>query len=279
MSDSSNFAVLVVSCDKYADMWEPFFHFFRLFWRDCPYKVYLSTNVMNPEIENVTVLDCGFSSDWSSELSAAIKRIPEKNIILFLEDYFIREKVDNAELKSYLDYFEVSGAAYMKLGCFSSKYNQLWPYKIIKDFPRVGKISKDAKYLVCLQLTLWDKSFLESLLMAGESPWQFEINGSRRGEKTNRDFLCVRESRLRFDVHGPIVYLCGAITKGVLMRDAVRMASKHGVKLDLTARPVESGFQEIQRRIRISMPLTVRHGLDFLSSRIARALNLFKKSG
>jgi hypothetical protein len=268
MSEPKDIAVLVVSCDRYADMWDPFFDFFRLFWSDCPYKVYLSTNIKTPKLENVTVLNTGSSSDWSSELSTAISQIPEKNIILFLEDYFIREKVDNSELKSYIDFFEVSGAAYMKLGCFSSKYNELWPYETVNAFSKVGKIDKSAKYLVCLQLTLWDKSYLQTLLVPGESPWQFEINGSRRSEKSNRDFLCVKESKFRFDVHGPIVYLCGAITQGVLMRDAIRMAKKYKIKIDLTARPVESIGQEIVRRIRIGLPMPVRHGLDFLTSRI-----------
>jgi len=269
MKDSGNFAVLVVSCDRYADMWEPFFRFFRMFWKDCPFKIYLTTNFKTPDISGVTVLNSGFESDWSSELASALRRIPEKNIILFLEDYFIREIVDEAELKSYLEYFSESGAAYMKLGCFSSKYNELWPYKTLKNFPKVGIIEKSAKYLVCLQLTLWEKSFLESILVPGESPWQFEINGSRRCEKTRRDFLCVKESKFRFDVHGPIVYLCGAVTQGVLMRDAIRMGSKYGVKIDLDARPVETRFQEIRRRIRIALPMTVRHGLDYLSSRFS----------
>jgi len=269
MKDSGNFAVLVVSCDRYADMWEPFFRFFRMFWKDCPFKIYLTTNFKTPDISGVTVLNSGFESDWSSELASALRRIPEKNIILFLEDYFIREIVDEAELKSYLEYFSESGAAYMKLGCFSSKYNELWPYKTLKNFPKVGIIEKSAKYLVCLQLTLWEKSFLESILVPGESPWQFEINGSRRCEKTRRDFLCVKESKFRFDVHGPIVYLCGAVTQGVLMRDAIRMGSKYGVKIDLDARPVESRFQEIRRRIRIALPMTVRYGLDYLSSRFS----------
>jgi hypothetical protein len=268
MSEPKDIAVLVVSCDRYSDMWEPFFEFFRLFWSDCPYNVYLSTNVLSPNINGVTILNTGNSSDWSTELTKAISSIPEKNVILFLEDYFIREKVDNYELKSYIDYFIKSGAAYMKLGCFSSKYNELWPYTVISSYPKVGRIDKSAKYLVCLQLTLWDKDYLKTLLVPGESPWQFEINGSRRSENSGRDFLCVKENRFRFDVHGPVVYLCGAITQGVLMRDAIRMANKYNIKIDLTARPIESKFEEIVRRIRIGLPMPVRHGLDFIKSRI-----------
>ncbi|HOS48121.1 MAG TPA: hypothetical protein PLG57_05765 [Bacteroidia bacterium] len=268
MNNSKDYAVLVVSCDRYSDMWEPFFDFFKLFWSNCPFNVYLSTNYKTPNIDNVSVLNCNFSSDWSSELLSVIEKIPEKNIILFLEDYFIREKVDNDVLMSYLDCFNDRKAAYMKLGCFSSKYNELWPYKTLDSNPKVGVIDKTAKYLVCLQLTLWDKSFLKELLIKGESPWQFEINGSRRCEQSDREFLCVKESKFRLDVHGPIVYLCGAITQGVLMRDAIRMAAKYGVNIDLTARPIESRSQEIARRIRIGLPMPIRHGLDFLKSRI-----------
>ena len=268
MINNNDFAVLVVSCDRYEDMWNPFFAFFNKFWNDCPFKVYLTSNTKKINIEGITVLDTGFVSDWSSELADALDKIPEKNIILFLEDYFIKERVDNSVLNEYLNYFVESQSAYMKLGCFSSKYNELWPYKVADDFNKVGIIDKSAKYLICLQLTLWDKSFLRSILKKGESPWQFEIEGSKRSALTNRNFLCIKESKFRFDVHGPIVYLCGAVTQGVLMRDAIRMAEKHEVKIDLTARPIETRVQEIFRKIKISLPMSVRHVLSFLNSRI-----------
>lgn len=265
---NSDFAILIISCDRYADMWSPFFNFLNLYWPDCPYKIYLSTNFKSPQIENVNVLNSDLNGDWSAELLINLKKIPEKNIIMFLEDYFLREKVNNNNLKYYLDYFLNRKPAYMRLGCFGSKYNEIWPYKLAEDSKLIGVIEKNAKYLICTQVTVWEKVFLENLLIEGESPWQFEIEGSKRASNSNREFLCVKENKWKFNVHGPIVYLCGAVTQGVLMRDAIRMAKRENFEIDLIARPIETPAQEILRRIRIALPMAIRHSLDFVKSRI-----------
>lgn len=41
---AADVAVVVASCDAYADLWEPFFRLFRRYWPDCPYPVYLGSN-------------------------------------------------------------------------------------------------------------------------------------------------------------------------------------------------------------------------------------------
>ncbi len=43
---NSELAILVCSCDKYADVWEPFFKLFFKFWPDCPYPIYLLSNYL-----------------------------------------------------------------------------------------------------------------------------------------------------------------------------------------------------------------------------------------
>jgi len=46
-------AVLVVSCDKYADLWPPFFQLFLRFWPECPFSVYLISNQKGPAYHDV----------------------------------------------------------------------------------------------------------------------------------------------------------------------------------------------------------------------------------
>ena len=37
-------SILVCSCDKYEDLWNPMFGMFFKFWEDCPLNIYLMTN-------------------------------------------------------------------------------------------------------------------------------------------------------------------------------------------------------------------------------------------
>ena len=41
---SSKLAILMLSCDKYSDLWDDFFNLKERFWPDCPYHCYLATD-------------------------------------------------------------------------------------------------------------------------------------------------------------------------------------------------------------------------------------------
>lgn len=270
MMKTGNTSVLVISCDRYSDLWKPFFAFFDRFWPDCPFPVCLSTNHKVHESQKVKTLACGFESDWSTELLSVIDNVPGKYILVFLEDYFLREPVNTAFVNDAVNFMLKNEGDFMKLTCFPSKYNRLWPYIRDKNDKRFARIRTGAKYEVCLQVALWNKQFLKDLLRKGESPWQFEVYASKRAAAGNAKCFCVVENKFSSGVHGPVNHLCGAVTRGVLMRDAIRMGRKYQIDIDLHARPVETILQEIKRRLRIAMPLSVRHVLDFASSRVNR---------
>jgi hypothetical protein len=261
-------AVLVLSFDGNRDMWLPFFRFFSRYWSDCPFKVYLTVNQLDFSYPGVHVLKTGNASDWSSELFNALSQIQEDYLIVMLEDYFIYKPVYNASIFQALDVMRDQRAGFLKLGTFPSKYKSLWPGKAIPEHPGYHTIEPDAKYLVNLQTAIWDKSILQQLIRPGESPWQFEINGSRRYQKLGISALAMDPKPGVNVTHGPITYLCGALTRGVLMRSAIRLAKKEAIALDTSHRKTESLFTELNRRFYISLPLPMRKIYMAIRSRL-----------
>ena len=77
---NSDFAILILSCDKYSDAWDPFFALFRKFWPDCPYKVYLATNELKPEVSGVHIIASGKPKNWSDDTLAVLKQIQEGHL-------------------------------------------------------------------------------------------------------------------------------------------------------------------------------------------------------
>ncbi len=73
-------AVLVTSCDKYQDLWEPFFTLFFRYWQDCPYPVYLGTNHLKYDHERVKTIAVGDETDWSSDFRSMLEQIPQRSI-------------------------------------------------------------------------------------------------------------------------------------------------------------------------------------------------------
>src|SRR5438046_834256 len=90
----NRFAVLIASCDKYSDVWPPFFSLFRKFWADCPFNVYLLNNTVSADFTNVSNLLIGEDQSWSDSLRRALLRLNEDYVLIFLDDLFLIDFVD-----------------------------------------------------------------------------------------------------------------------------------------------------------------------------------------
>jgi hypothetical protein len=260
-------AVLVMSCDAYADIWPAFYGFFFKYWNDCPFTIYNAANHLNFSHPRVVNLHAGHDLDWSSVRKSVLKQIKEKYVILFLEDYFILQPVDMETLNKSIECMKKYDALFLKLACFPSSYNSLWEYDIIKEDPFIGKIKSGEKYRIHTQIGIWNKEMLFNLLKEGESIWDFEIAGSKRSDEIANPCLCLVEDPKKDYVHGPITYLCTAIVKGHWILDAIKLCKKEGIPGNVGNREVESKFQYWFRWLYNKTPLSKRKYLDFINSR------------
>lgn len=271
-------AVLVLSFDGNRDMWQPFFRFFTRYWQDCPYPIYLVVNEFDFEFPNIKVVKTGPASNWSAELKTALSQINEKNLIVFLEDYFIYDRVDNELIDRAIGLMDSYNADYIRLGTFPKRYKSLWPAVPLPAHPGFHKVQSVAKYLINLQVSIWKKDVLQGILVDGESPWDFEINASRRFEMAGYTSLGLDPKPGITHVHGPIVYLCGALTRGVLMRAAIRLARQENIPLETGSRRRETFVEELFRKFYIALPLPARKVYLALKSRLTAPYRLLLHS-
>ena len=212
--------VLVVSCDNYSDLWEPFFELFRRFWPDCSFPVYLLTNKMKPEIRNLTVLSVGEDISWSDNLLKALTLIPEDHVLLFIDDLFLYDCVNTAAIQQIVT-FVVNNDA----NCV------IMDPHMKPDYPQneiMGVLSKGAIYRTSTVLPIWRKSTLSELLVPGESAWDFEIRGSIRSDAYD-GFYCSRHS---------ILPIMNCVIKGKWQRGFVKKVESLGMTVNLTRRPI-----------------------------------------
>jgi hypothetical protein len=239
---NSDFALLILSCDKYSDAWDPFFSLFRKFWPECPYKVYLATNELKPEYSGVQIIASGAPKNWSDDTLAVLHQIPEKYVIVLLEDYFLNNKPDILWLQKCLSIMHSENAAFLRLASFRKDHFDMYAFDVIQQHPDFGVTRKSAPFLINLQAGIWNREKLISYIKPGESPWDFETS--------------------------PIPYLCTAITKGVWMREAIELCKELDVKIDTRNRPVESSSAYLKRKVIHSIPYNSRKYLDYISRRI-----------
>lgn len=198
-------AVLVASFDGYSDVWDPFFHFFFKYWKDCPFPVYLGTNSLDYSHPHVNVIKVGKESDYSSNLIKMLSKIEQEWVIFTVEDIFFSKKIDTIKLNSLIEKAKRENSSCLQLLYKPLNQNNLI-YKNNKISEDFAELPKGTPYRTALNLGFWKKNVLLKLLKSGESAWQFEFNGTLRSFDLDYRFLAVTENHknLFTFVHGII---------------------------------------------------------------------------
>ena len=213
-------AVLVPSCDRYSDLWKPFFTLFWRFWPDCPYNVYLLSNRQTCDIPGIKGVLVGDDVSWSDTVRTGVAGLREDYILLFLEDLFLCAHVKATTVEKVLNWMLDSQANYVRLN------PSVPPDKPCNDF--VGVVSKGTIYRTSTVLSAWKKQTLLDLLRPGESAWEFETEGSVRSDSYDSFYSTWEECF-------PVI---NGVVKSKWRRDAVSRIRSLGVVVDVVARPV-----------------------------------------
>ena len=167
-----DFAILVVSCDKYSDVWDPFFSIFAKRWPDCPYPVFLGTGHKTCSAPGVTSIRVGDDKTWAENLLAMLAAVDAPRILMFLEDFLLTGQVPTEKVASLLRV-----AVENDVGCL-----RLVPHRPsgrpVPQWPGLGEIRRGEEYRVSTQVAIWEDNLLRSLAWPGFSAWDFELIGS-----------------------------------------------------------------------------------------------------
>lgn len=184
MNFNRDVAVLVSSCDQYEEAWEPFFALFKKHW-ECPYKVYLNTETKDYSKDGVVTLNCKRkNATWSVRLKQALGRIHSKFVIFFLEDFFLLDRVDQAEIDRCVGIMEKDRS----ISVIDFEYFKD-PASVPSGYDGYRARSLRARYFLNCQTAIWRRKDLMRYLNRYESPWQFELFGSERAKLYGKKFL------------------------------------------------------------------------------------------
>jgi hypothetical protein len=217
-------ALLVLSCDKYSDLWPNYFHLLKTFWPDCPFRKYLQTNFLDfDDANDLKILKIGKDKSWSDGLIKSVEKLNKYDyVLLMMEDMFLRKPVNNERLIRVIQNFiNIDGN-------FITLINEPLSDKNYNN--NFGVISNGAIYRATATASLWKKEVLLDILDGNESAWQFEKLGSERTDKYGK-FYSVHESIFDF-FHGVI--------KGAWAREAVVEFNQLGINIESDDRPIFS---------------------------------------
>ncbi len=226
-----NLSVLVISCDKYSDLWPYFFSLFEVRWPDCPYPVWLGSNDKVWSDRRVRPICVGADTTWAANVRAMLQAIETPYVLPLLEDFFLTDPVLTGDLAGALN-----AAISLNADCLRVTVSRrsLPKNNTVRSYAgtcSVGEILPGTPYRVSTQAAIWKKSALLAMLDEDYSAWDFEIIGSQVAERLPVRIYGVSESIIKYR---------HAVERGKWLPQGIENCQAAGLTIDFTKRPALS---------------------------------------
>lgn len=118
----------------------------------------------------VTIVCHSLERPWCESAAETVSGIKDKQILLVLEDYWVREPVNNEQLNLLLDG--------VKHGAAKADLQAQVAYFAHTSKNGVLIADQDACYRASTQAAIWDRDYLLNALACGGDAWTFELQAS-----------------------------------------------------------------------------------------------------
>jgi hypothetical protein len=167
-------AVLICGSDSRRDVLERVLPSLLKYWPDCPYPIYVGLNTNYRFGPNITTV-VAHPSEWRQECAEQIAQITETHLIVVLDDFLFQRPVDQNRLSKLLVEavnLELPYLRLMPLGrsILERVANLARPSSKLEIEP----IKEGRPFYSGLQIAIWNKTHLTTLLNSRGSIWDFE---------------------------------------------------------------------------------------------------------
>lgn len=236
-------AVLINSCDKFADCWEPFFTLWKKFGpkeSDC--TLYLVTERAEFGMEGMDIRCCkvcerghwqgkGFPT-WSWCTLRALEQVEEEVVLYMQEDYFLTHPVNEAQLRELvLTLHQNPAMQNIHVTDYAMKR------RLTSPIGGVDSVDPADSALASLQGALWRKEALTALLREAESAWDFEYWAMQRARLLQLPFYIAQPQNGTM----PLRYVLTGVIQGKWFRGVIPVFAEHGMTVDYSRRGFYDG--------------------------------------
>ncbi|MEM8894005.1 MAG: hypothetical protein AAGC88_05470 [Bacteroidota bacterium] len=232
---SNKLSIIIMSCDAYSDVWQPFADCWEKFWPGCPYPTFLVSETKSFEHPLIGNIKTDRKMAWGEMMLYVIEQIDTSHLIYMQEDYLLRSKVDDASIQALLEIFKKEDAAYLRLLPWPG------PDEAHPKYDQLGILKPQSKYRTSLQAAVWDKQVLAAIVDHGDDG-RFESWSIERAKEIAKPFLCLKRNGISDDINHdgdyPLNYFATAVFQGKWLKEAVRLYRSLGIDIDTSHRGV-----------------------------------------
>lgn len=234
--------VVVVSCWKYHDCWEPFATLLGKYWPNHPYALLITDH--HDQWHFLPELDCldlnrettnGICDEsWCSIVAyfAHCKHGPtftnDEPFLLMQEDFLLNAPVNQELVEHGLKLMERQAIGAVRLyPCPGATESS--------DDNYFGPVARHTPYRNSLQATIWRPSYLRAIAERYKTPSEFELEGSEWASSHLKDEVWAFKREVE---PWPISYYCSAISRGKWEPAALEFCKQQGIEVDTSMRSI-----------------------------------------
>lgn len=212
---SKNMTMLILSCDKFSDLWDGHIKLLEQNWPDRDMETYIVTDApSDKKYPRVQIINAGADVEWSDRLAYALKQVKTDYVFITLDDYFLIKKVENAGIVDLINMMKEENIDYIRLfpRPKGATMDELPQYR------NVYWINTRYDYSVNLYSGIWTKNFIESTVRSPRNAWKYEVSLHLRAEEYGAK--CVVSNRKDY-------VILDVVRKGKLLHKSAAYFKKH----------------------------------------------------
>lgn len=228
--------ILINSCDKYEDLWVPFFTLFKKYWDPHGIRIILNTESLNFSFEGLSI-ECihpaNSNDSYGARMIHVLSKITTPYVIPLLDDFFLRKKVDQELIECIIHWMEKDRhIVYFNCDCTNTFCDSG-----IDEYPGFRRIPSGNEYTLNMQAAIWRTKKLLHYWRPDVSPWEWEMYTNLIAARNKKDkFYCAIESKHAFCDYGYSFDGMGVFRGKWVKNDIIPLFEKEGIQLDYSKR-------------------------------------------
>lgn len=168
---NNNLSIIISSCDNYSDCWEPMIYSLSKYWKENPYEINIICNHKSAPIPKVNFIKIGEDKGFCSNLKLALNEVKTEFVLLFLDDYFLEQKINSEVISNHLKHCENHKVDFLKIDFDDNIYRD---EHIVDSKSIYCSNPTDKMYSINTAMAIWNRETLQSICLEGYSAWDFE---------------------------------------------------------------------------------------------------------
>lgn len=164
--------IIVLSCSKNKELFYPFWWCMQRYYPEHPEVIYFTDGVINPFYKTIAVKN--ELETWTKGFREFLNQIDDEQVLLMIDDCFIRRPVDLVRIKYASNWLRG------KIACMN--FEKSWDEED-EETELIGwkKRKHGSSFEVSLLCGLWQKEKLLKVVERDCSPWEIEENQDNCG--------------------------------------------------------------------------------------------------